>query len=445
MHFTRHSTYDDPRRCRSSCAATAPTSGTPRASKYLDALAGLFVSQAGPRPHRARRGRRQAGRRAGLLPALVLRPPRRDRAGRAGRGLRPRRPQPGLLHQRRRRGRRDRVEARQELLQAHRQADEAQGDQPRDRLPRHHPGRAVDHRAARPQGAVRAAGALDLPGAEHELLPRPEQSSGADDLEALRPLGRRPDRRRDRERGPRHRRRGLPRAGAERRRLLPAAARLLPAGPRDLRRVRRAAGHRRGDLRLRAARPHVRRRALRLPARHDHLRQGPHLRLLPARRDDRHRPADRAVPARATTSFAHGYTFGGHPVSTAVAMANLDIFEREELNRARAATTRTRSARPWRSSTTCRSSATSAATATSTASSWSRTRPPRRPSTTTSPSGCCAASSPRRCTRPASTAAPTTAATRSSSCSPPLICDQEHFDEIEQILRDVLDKAGTLL
>ena len=30
--------------------------------------------------------------------------------------------------------------------------------------------------------------------------------------------------------------------------------------------------------------------------------------------------------------FAHGYTFGGHPVSTAVAMANLDIFEREGIN-----------------------------------------------------------------------------------------------------------------
>jgi adenosylmethionine-8-amino-7-oxononanoate aminotransferase len=29
------------------------------------------------------------------------------------------------------------------------------------------------------------------------------------------------------------------------------------------------------------------------------------------------------------TSFLHGYTFGGHPVSAAVAMANLDIFERE--------------------------------------------------------------------------------------------------------------------
>ena len=33
-----------------------------------------------------------------------------------------------------------------------------------------------------------------------------------------------------------------------------------------------------------------------------------------------------------TAMFAHGFTFGGHPVSTAVALANLDIFEREQLN-----------------------------------------------------------------------------------------------------------------
>jgi adenosylmethionine-8-amino-7-oxononanoate aminotransferase len=32
------------------------------------------------------------------------------------------------------------------------------------------------------------------------------------------------------------------------------------------------------------------------------------------------------------TMFTHGYTFGGHPVSCAVALANLDIFEREGLN-----------------------------------------------------------------------------------------------------------------
>jgi len=32
------------------------------------------------------------------------------------------------------------------------------------------------------------------------------------------------------------------------------------------------------------------------------------------------------------TIFRHGYTFGGHPVSAAVGLANLDIFEREGLN-----------------------------------------------------------------------------------------------------------------
>jgi adenosylmethionine-8-amino-7-oxononanoate aminotransferase len=34
---------------------------------------------------------------------------------------------------------------------------------------------------------------------------------------------------------------------------------------------------------------------------------------------------------RDTNWFAHGVTFGGHPVASAVALANLDIFEREDL------------------------------------------------------------------------------------------------------------------
>jgi adenosylmethionine-8-amino-7-oxononanoate aminotransferase len=34
-----------------------------------------------------------------------------------------------------------------------------------------------------------------------------------------------------------------------------------------------------------------------------------------------------------TNYFPHGYTFGGHPVSSAVALANLDLFEREGLNK----------------------------------------------------------------------------------------------------------------
>jgi adenosylmethionine-8-amino-7-oxononanoate aminotransferase len=36
--------------------------------------------------------------------------------------------------------------------------------------------------------------------------------------------------------------------------------------------------------------------------------------------------------SKGAETFMHGYTFGGHPVSTAVAMTNLDIFEREQLN-----------------------------------------------------------------------------------------------------------------
>ena len=35
--------------------------------------------------------------------------------------------------------------------------------------------------------------------------------------------------------------------------------------------------------------------------------------------------------AKADVSFAHGYTFGGHPVSCAVALANLDLMESEDL------------------------------------------------------------------------------------------------------------------
>ncbi|MDQ2728911.1 MAG: aspartate aminotransferase family protein [Actinomycetota bacterium] len=32
-----------------------------------------------------------------------------------------------------------------------------------------------------------------------------------------------------------------------------------------------------------------------------------------------------------TATFSHGFTFGGHPVSTAVALANLDLFEKEDI------------------------------------------------------------------------------------------------------------------
>ena len=82
MHFTRHSTLrhardpdDRARRRRLHLRRAGPA---------LPRRAGRAVRRAGrARAHRARRGGRQAGQRARVLPALVLRPPDRDRPGRA--------------------------------------------------------------------------------------------------------------------------------------------------------------------------------------------------------------------------------------------------------------------------------------------------------------------------------------------------------------------------
>ena len=90
--------------------------------------------------------------------------------------------------------------------------------------------------------------------------------------------------------------------------------------------------------------------------------------------------------------FTHGITFGGHPVAAAMALANLDIFEREDLCghvREKEPEFRGMLDKLMR---TCRSSATCAARATSTRSSSSRTRTPRRASATRRARSCCAAS-----------------------------------------------------
>ena len=149
-----------------------------------------------------------------------------------------------------------------------------------------HPGPQDPFRTARPRGD-------QCP--QHQLLPGRalRRRRGR-----LRPVGRRRDRAGHAPGGARHHCRRLPRAGAERRRLLPAPAGLLRAGPRDLRPPRGAPGLRRGDLRLRPSRPLVRLGALRLPARHHHRGQGPHVGLRTARRHDRLRPPGRALPGR---------------------------------------------------------------------------------------------------------------------------------------------------
>jgi Lrp/AsnC family transcriptional regulator, regulator for asnA, asnC and gidA len=227
MHFTRHSVYEQGGHVPVIVRGEGAYIWDDQGKRYLDGLAGLFVVQAGHGRTEIARGRGQAGRAAGLLPAVVLRPPRAIELAERLAALRPRRPQPGLLHHRRRRGGRDRLEAGQAVLQADRQADQAQGDQP---LVAYH---------GTPQGALsitgipaakaglRAAGPGRPQGAQHQLLPGTRARRRP---QGVRALGRRPDRGGHRVRGPGHRRRGLPRAGAELRRLLPARHRATSSG-----------------------------------------------------------------------------------------------------------------------------------------------------------------------------------------------------------------------
>ena len=156
MHFARQSTME--------------TSGVPiiargeghhifdvEGRKYFDGLSGLFVVNAGHGRAAPRRGRREAGRAARVLPDLVVRAPGGHRARRPPGRLRARRPQPRVLLHRRRRGGRDGVQAREVLLEAQGPAHQAQGDLARGRLPRHTPGRPGDHRHPGDEGDVRAA------------------------------------------------------------------------------------------------------------------------------------------------------------------------------------------------------------------------------------------------------------------------------------------------
>ena len=176
------------------------------------------------------------------------------------------------------------------LPPAHRQSAEDEVHHPRDRLPRHHAGRARRDRHHRPPSRLRAAGAGWQPRAEHERVSLARRPRPA--------LGRRPDRGADPLRGPRDGRRRDPRAAPERGWLHPAAGGLLPAGARDLRPPRRAARLRRGHLLVGPPGPLLRLRALRLRAGPDHHGEGADLGVRPDGRADRLGEGLRAVRAR---------------------------------------------------------------------------------------------------------------------------------------------------
>ena len=147
---------------------------------------------------------------------------------------------------------------------------------------------------------------------------------------------------------------------------------------------------------------------------------------------------------KGTKTFLHGYTFGGHPVSTAVAMANLDIFEKERINQhvldnegAFRATLEKLKDLPivgdvrgdgfFYGIELVKDKATK-----ETFNDEESERLLRGfLSKALYDAGLYCRADDR--------------GDPVVQLAPPLICDQEHFDEMEQILREVLTKAGTLL
>ena len=160
--------------------------------RYIDGLSGLFVVQAG----HGRTELAEAGRRAGRASSRSSRcgPTRTRRRSTSPSGWR--RYAPGDLN----RvffttGGGEAVETAwklaQAVLEAHRQAEQAQGDLPVHRLPRHHARRAVDHRPAR--GSRQPFEPLvpgRAQGAEHQRVPGAR--APARRPEGVRALGRGP-------------------------------------------------------------------------------------------------------------------------------------------------------------------------------------------------------------------------------------------------------------
>jgi adenosylmethionine-8-amino-7-oxononanoate aminotransferase len=142
--------------------------------------------------------------------------------------------------------------------------------------------------------------------------------------------------------------------------------------------------------------------------------------------------------------FAHGYTFGGHPVSTAVALANLDAFENEKvLENVRANEAAFRS--------TLERLLDLPIVGDVRGDGYFYGIELVKDKTTKE------SFTDEECERLLYGFVSKQLYAEGLYCraddrgdpvvqlSPPLICTQEHFDEIEQILRVVLDKAGTLL
>ena len=369
MHFSRLGRYRGPRAADHHGAARAATCGTSTTASSSTRCRGSSRCRSGTAGATSRKPPREQAETLKYFPIWTYaHPPAIELAGELARA-RAGRPQPRVLHDRRLGSGRVGVEARAPVLPRHRAGPALQGDRAPHRVPRHDARRARDHRRAR-----RCASPFEplTPGGvarpQHQPLPRPARQ-GRDrvhrDACAERDRGRDPLRRPGDGRG------GVPRAGAERGRVLHAARGLLPAGARDLRPLRRAARLRRGDLRVRPARRDVRRGALRLPPRHDH--DAPRASRAGTRRSGRSSAAT-SSPSRSSAEPARRSRTASPSAATRSAArsrcANLRVFDDEQLSRERPRQRGRVSRSGSRRCTTSRSSATSAARATSGRSSW---------------------------------------------------------------------------
>ena len=295
-------------------------------------------------------------------------------------------------------------------------------------------------RASRREEVLRTVGAERREGAEHQLLPRPGARRSTSKRSDAGPLtaSQRPSSSRARDRCG-----GLPRAGAELRWL-------LPAPPGYLQRVREicdeydvlyvsdetiCAYGRIGDYfatKRYGVQPDIITSAKGLTSGYAPL--GAMV------------VSDRLFEPfkQGQNYFAHGYTWGGHPVAAAVALANLDIFEREGINEHVQ-----KNEGAFRSTLEKLNDLPIVGDVRGDGYFYGielvKDKTTKKRSTTTRPSVCCAASCRRRCSTRGSTAGPTTGVTPSIQLAPPLIVGQKEFDEIEQTLRSVLTEAWSIL
>ena len=321
LHFTRMSGYTDgevPIIVRGDGCYLEDIHG----KRYLDALAGLFAVNIGYGfgEEIGEAAAAQAAR-AAVLHELELRAPARDRARGRGRLV-----TPGDLN----RvffcsGGSEAVESAWKLAPVPRRARRAplEGDRAPHRLPRHDDGGALHQRDRRPEDAVRAARSRHAPRPQHEPLPPPaeetEQEFTAfllDDLEEM-ILHTGPDTVAMVIMEP------VQNAGGSF-----AARRLLGRRARDLRPLRDPP-RRRGHHRLRPGRRLVRLRALRHPARPDHLGEG--LSSAHASIGASSRPTGSWSRSSRTRPCTRTGSFGGHPVQAAIALKNIEIMRRERI------------------------------------------------------------------------------------------------------------------